>query len=71
MELADNWEAFQTLKSKRLVDNFGLFRGVQVPDDLTDDEVDDEFILLLFTALSKGLDLILSAKEIQPKLWKF
>ena len=69
MELADNWEAFQTLKSKRLVDNFGLFRGVQVPDDLTDDEVDDEFICC-FTALSKGLDLILSAK-IQPKLWKF
>ena len=47
MELADNWEAFQTLKAKRLVDNFGLFRGVQVPDDLTDDDIDDEFILLL------------------------
>ena len=48
MELADNWEAFQTLKAKRLVDNFGLFRGVQVPDDLTDDDIDDEFILLLY-----------------------
>ena len=48
MELADNWEAFQTLKAKRLVDNFGLFRGVQVPDDLTDDDIDDEYILLLY-----------------------
>ena len=48
MELADNWEAFQTLKAKRLVDNFGLFRGVQVPDDLADDDIDDEFVLLLY-----------------------
>ena len=48
MELADNWEAFQTLKAKRLVDNFGLFRGIQVPDDLTDDDIDDEYILLLY-----------------------
>ena len=48
MELADNWEAFQTLKAKRLVDNFGLFRGVQVPDDLADDDIDDEYILLLY-----------------------
>ena len=48
MELSDNWEAFQTLKAKRLVDNFGLFRGVQVPDDLTDDDIDDEYILLLY-----------------------
>ena len=70
MELADNWEAFQTLKAKRLVDNFGLFRGVQVPDHLTDDDIDDEFILLLYRFI-KGSDLILSAKEIQPKLWKF
>ena len=36
------------MKAKRLVDNFGLFRGVQVPDDLTDDDIDDEFILLLY-----------------------
>jgi hypothetical protein len=48
MELADNWEAFQTLKAKRLVDNFGLFRGIQVPDDLTDDDIDDEYIMLLY-----------------------
>ena len=40
--------SIQTLKAKRLVDNFGLFRGVQVPDDLTDDDIDDEYILLLY-----------------------
>ena len=39
--------SIQTLKAKRLVDNFGLFRGVQVPDDLTDDDI-DEYILLLY-----------------------
>lgn len=48
MELSDNWEAFNLLKGKRLVDNFGLFRGVKVPDDLADDDLDDVYVLLLY-----------------------
>lgn len=49
MPHADNWEAFKTLSGKRLVDNFGLFRGVVVPDKLTDDQyMDKPYISMLY-----------------------
>lgn len=48
MELSDNWEAYQILKEKRLVDNFGLLRGVKVPEELTDDDIDEEFVYMLY-----------------------
>lgn len=41
LSLADNWEAAQTLKGKRLLGSFGLFRGVQVPESLLDEALDD------------------------------
>lgn len=48
MELADNWHAFETLKGKRLVDSFGLLRGVEVSDDLSDGELEDDYFLMLY-----------------------
>lgn len=48
MPLADNWEAYQLLKEKRLVDNFGLLRGVKVPEELTDEDIDEEFVYMLY-----------------------
>lgn len=41
LTLSDNWEAAQVLKGKRLLNSFGLFRGVQVPDSLLDEPLDD------------------------------
>jgi hypothetical protein len=41
LELSDNWEAFQLLQGRRLVNSFGLFRGVDVPEELTDEVLDD------------------------------
>lgn len=41
LELSDNWEAFQLLAGRRLVNSFGLFRGVVVPEELTDEVLDD------------------------------
>lgn len=41
LTLADNWEAAQQLKGKRLLNSFGLFRGVQVPDCLLDEPLED------------------------------
>lgn len=53
MDYADNWEAFQKLKGKRLVDNFGLFRGIEVPDTLTDDDLLNEpYLLMLYRFVS-------------------
>lgn len=48
MPLADNWEAYQLLKEKRLVDNFGLLRGVKVPEELTDEDIDEDFVYMLY-----------------------
>lgn len=48
MELGDNWEAYQLLKEKRLVDNFGLLRGVKVPEELTDEDMDEDFVYMLY-----------------------
>ena len=48
MRLADNWEAYQLLKEKRLVDSFGLLRGVKVPEELTDEDIDEDFVYMLY-----------------------
>ncbi len=48
LPLDDNWQAFRTLSNKRLIDSFGLLRGVDVPDDLTDEPLDDLPFLELF-----------------------
>lgn len=40
MEPADTVHAYHLLRGKRLVDSAGLFRGVDVPDSLTDEPLD-------------------------------
>lgn len=42
LPLEDNWAAFETLSSKRLVDSFGCLRGVEVSEDFADDEIGDD-----------------------------
>ncbi|WP_219654310.1 protein rep [Pseudomonas sp. MAG002Y] len=41
LSLADNWHAAQVLKGKRLLNSFGLFRGVDVPESLLDEPLDN------------------------------
>lgn len=48
LELSDNWEAFNLLSGRRLVNSFGLFRGVEVPEELTDEPLDDLPYIELF-----------------------
>lgn len=40
LSLQDNWHAAQVLKGKRLLNSFGLFRGVEVPESLLDEPLD-------------------------------
>lgn len=42
LPLQDNWDAFETLSNKRLVDPFGCLRGVEVSEDFTDDALSDD-----------------------------
>lgn len=41
LTLSDNWHAAQILKGKRLLNSFGLFRGVHIPDSLLDEPLDE------------------------------
>lgn len=59
MPLEDNWHAYQILKGKRLVDSFGCLRGVEVPEDLNDDRLDDlPFVELLYRFTRAGYSLV-------------
>jgi len=40
LSLADNFYAFQVLKGRRLLYSAGLFRGVEVPEELTDERLE-------------------------------
>ena len=40
LEPADTFQAFQVLKGRRLVGSAGLFRGIEIPDQLTDEPLD-------------------------------
>jgi hypothetical protein len=40
LSLEDNWQAAQVLKGKRLLNSFGLFRGVEIPESLLDEPLD-------------------------------
>ena len=55
LPLDDNWMAYESLSNKRLVDAFGILRGVIVPDSLSDDPLDDlPFIELFYKYLNRG-----------------
>lgn len=57
---ADTWHAFETLKGHRLVASFGLFRGVKVPDTMTDDDLPEDlpYIEMLYRFIrGKGYSL--------------
>lgn len=53
MEPADTFRAFEVLSGRRLVASSGLFRGVEIPEDLTDAPLLDElpFVELFFNYL--------------------
>lgn len=55
LPLNDNWQGFLELSRNRLVFSFGEFWGVQVPDSLTDEPLDDlPFVDLLFRYFDVG-----------------
>lgn len=52
LSLEEQYEAAQTLKGKRLINSFGIFRGVEIPESLEDEPIDGApFIEILFQFL--------------------
>lgn len=41
LSLSDNWHAYEVMRGMRLVDCHGLFRGVEIPESLVDEPLDD------------------------------
>ena len=57
----DRWTAFQVLRGRRLLSSFGCFRGIDPPDELTDQVLDDEPYVELFYRYSfraRGYDFV-------------
>lgn len=49
LDLPDNYQAYETLRGKRLINSTGLFRGVKIPEALEDEPIGDTpFIEILF-----------------------
>lgn len=69
LPLEDNWHGYETLQGRNLVFSLGSFRGVEVPVELTDEDLDDEpFVELLFHFVrSAGYTLKSASKPLQSK----
>jgi hypothetical protein len=49
LSLEDNYEAFLKLTKKRFINSFGVLRGVEIPETLEDESIEDQpFVELLF-----------------------
>jgi hypothetical protein len=58
MRLQDTVEAFQTLARRRMVGSAGLFRGIEIPEQLTDEPLDDlPYVQLFFRWIDGGYSL--------------
>lgn len=58
MDPADTWAAHLVLSGRRLVASAGLFRGVEIPEDLTDEPLDGlPFVELFYRYLAGGYSL--------------
>ena len=62
LSLADNYRAFEVMSGMRLIDAHGILRGVQIPDSLLDDILENEPFLELFYRYIAG-----SYRMIQPE----
>lgn len=67
LDLAHNVEAYHVLRRSRLVGSFGVFRGVDVPAELTDELIDDlPYVRLLYTFKDRAGYSLRDAQLIEP-----
>lgn len=70
MPLKDNWDGYKLLSRKRLIGSFGLFWGVEVPEDLTDEPIWDDlpYIERLYRYFDHGYSLVHVSEPMQPDI---
>jgi hypothetical protein len=65
MTLPDTWHAYQTLRTRRLVQGFGCLHGIEVPDKLLDDPLENLPYLELayqYRTSNQAYDLVQTTK---------
>lgn len=68
LPLGDNWTGYMALKGKRLIASFGSFRGLDVPEDLTDEPLDGLPFLELLFAYQDGVGYSLRSATTEPQV---
>jgi hypothetical protein len=63
LEPADTVQAFQVLKGRRLVGSAGLFRGIEIPDQLTEEPLDGLPFVELFYRYMHGVGYGLAPRK--------
>lgn len=70
LPLEDNWHAFEVLKGKRLLNPFGLLRGLEVPENLEDDPIQDaryiEYFFNYYKNVGYSLTKTRTSEEFDP-----
>jgi hypothetical protein len=55
LPLSDNWEAFGALRRRQLIGSVGNLRGVEIPDELTDELLNEtSWVDLFYTYIQRG-----------------
>lgn len=62
LSLPDNWHAAQVLRARRLLFSIGCFRGVDVPEELTDEPLEGLPYFDLFYRYFAGLGYVLTGE---------
>jgi len=69
MEFADNWDVYNLLSGRRLINSFGVFRGVVIPEELTDEVLDDlPYLEMIYRYLENGAGYSLSNYELKDAI---
>lgn len=68
LSLPDNWHAAQVLRGHRLLFSLGCFRGVQVPEELTDEPLEDLPYFDLFYRHFRGLGYVMTGECPRPDI---
>lgn len=67
LPLEDNWHGYEMLKGRNLIFSLGEFRGVEIPIELTDEDLDNEpFVELLFRFVRSAGYALESASKPHP-----
>lgn len=68
LEPADNFHAYEVLSRQRLIDAHGVMRGVEIPEDFTDECLDDlPYVELFFRYTSAGYSFVPNHRALRVR----